>query len=198
MYYFKYYLNNEGLAAWFMGLGLAASMLGAFLTTNMVKMFGSKKLFLFCAIMAALACIVNYFAGPQNVKLIFGINIMVEFLSAPMITLFYSCLGDATDFGEWKTGRRATGLSYSAGTFAVKFGSGIAGAAVGWILFAYGYVANQTQTVESLNGIRMLMSFFPAIVLAILVFMLNFYKLDSSMMETVEKELAERRAKEIA
>jgi glycoside/pentoside/hexuronide:cation symporter, GPH family len=197
MYYFKYFLNNESLAAWFMGTGLAASILGAFLTSWLVNLMGRKKLFILSAVVAALGCIFNYFARPTDVSLIFSINWIVEFLSAPMITLFMAGLGDAADFGEWKTGRRATGLSYSAGTFAIKFGSGIAGAGVGWILYFYGYVANQQQTMESLKGIKMLMSFYPAIILTFLILLLTFYNLDEKMLETVEKDLADRRVKEL-
>ena len=43
-------------------------------------------------------------------------------------------LGDAADYSEFKNGRRATGLIYSAGSFATKFGGGIAGAIIGLVL----------------------------------------------------------------
>ena len=42
-------------------------------------------------------------------------------------TLFFVMLGDAADYSEFRNGRRATGLIYSAGSFATKFGGGIAG-----------------------------------------------------------------------
>ncbi len=47
-------------------------------------------------------------------------------------------MANAADYGEWKFGRRITGLSYSGNLFALKMGMAVAGAAVG---FHLGYLA---------------------------------------------------------
>ena len=71
---------------------------------------------------------------------------------------------DTADFGEWKMGRRATGLIMAASLFALKLGLTLGGAIVGWVLAYYGFVANQPQTPETLNGIVLLMSIIPAVI----------------------------------
>src|SRR5690625_6530530 len=71
----------------------------------------------------------------------FVFGTLTEFSTGPMVTLFFAMLADTADYSEWKTNRRATGLFYSAGTVAMKFGSGVGGALTGFLLAAFGYVA---------------------------------------------------------
>src|SRR5690606_36674712 len=77
---------------------------------------------------------------------------------------FFAMLGDAADYSEWKNGRRATALVFSAGTFAMKFGGGVAGAIIGFVLAAYGYDGMDSSTIPAAApGIKLLMSWIPTI-----------------------------------
>lgn len=63
-------------------------------------------------------------------------------------------MANAADYGEWKFGRRITGLSYSGNLFALKMGMAVAGAAVGFSLGLFGYQAGVTaQTPLATMGI---------------------------------------------
>ena len=74
-----------------------------------------------------------------------------------MPTLYFTMLGDSADYSEWKNGRRATGLIYSAGTFVQKTGGGFAGALVLVVLAGYGYNGMDKSTIEaSLPGMQLL------------------------------------------
>ena len=78
-------------------------------------------------------------------------------------TLFFAMLGDAADYSEFKNGRRATGLVYSAGSFSTKFGGGIAGAIIGFVLAAFHYNGQDEVAIKgAVPGIIMLMSWIPA------------------------------------
>ena len=63
---------------------------------------------------------------------------------------------------RWKTGRRTTGLVFSAVQFAQKFGLAI-GAAFRLHSALYGFVANQDQTEDALLEIRLMFTIFPAV-----------------------------------
>jgi UDP-glucose 4-epimerase len=52
---------------------------------------------------------------------------------------------DTADYGEWRFGRRATGLVFSAATSAQKLGWTIGGSIAAYILALYGYQANVPQ-----------------------------------------------------
>src|SRR5690606_13491366 len=99
---------------------------------------------------------------------------------------------DAADYGEWKFGRRATALIMAASLFALKLGLTLGGASVGWLLGLHGFVAGAVQTEEALGGIRLLMSFYPAIFGILGGLIMFFYPLKDKMMVTIERDLTAR------
>jgi GPH family glycoside/pentoside/hexuronide:cation symporter len=101
---------------------------------------------------------------------------------------------DTADYNEWRTGRRATGLTFAAATFSQKLGTALAAAVMGWLFTALGYVANTTQTPKSQNGIVLLMSFIPAVFAFLAVAVMMFYKLDNQKLAQIQTDLAQRKA----
>jgi GPH family glycoside/pentoside/hexuronide:cation symporter len=100
---------------------------------------------------------------------------------------------DAADYSEWKNKRRATGLLMAASLFALKIGLTLGGALVLYVLDFYGYTANQTQTKDSITGMLLLMSFYPAVFGLIGVILMFFYPLTNKMMIKIEQDLTLRR-----
>ncbi len=97
-----------------------------------------------------------------------------------------------------KTVRRATGLIYSAGSFATKFGGGIAGAIIGLILGAFHYNGQDAASIQgAIPGIIMLMSWVPAIITIIAADLMTFYiRLNQTKMNEITFELNARRLTE--
>lgn len=126
---------------------------------------------------------------------IFVFGCGAEFFAAMMPTLFFTMLGDSADYSEWKNGRRATGLVYSAGTFVQKAGGGFAGALVLVVLAGYGYDGMNAATIEaSLPGMQLLMSWIPAAFAFVGAALMLIYPLSSQLNEQISKELVHRRA----
>jgi GPH family glycoside/pentoside/hexuronide:cation symporter len=100
---------------------------------------------------------------------------------------------DTADYSEWKSGRRATGLVFSAASFAQKFGWAIGGAGTGWLLAFFDYRPNVAQDPHTLHGIMLMMSFIPAIGAVLAILALGFYELDEPTIRRMSQELAERR-----
>jgi len=197
--YFTHYLHDQLLAASFMvGLTLA-SIGGAMVTAPLGRKFGKKRLFIYALIFSGAVNALIVFCKPGDIIPIFAIGIISEFAAAIFPTLFFAMLGDAADFSEFKNGRRATGLIYSAGSFATKFGGGLAGAIIGFVLAAFKYNGQDSIAIEgAIPGIVMLMSWIPAIVTIIAAGFMTLYPLDQKKIEEVTIELNERRAKELA
>ena len=107
--------------------------------------------------------------------------------------LLWAMMADAADYSEWKTGRRATALFYSASTFALKSGGALGGALALWILAFYGYQANIVQNVHTLQGMRMMLSIYPMIGVIICIVFIAFYTLSEKQLQTIEKDLTDRR-----
>jgi Na+/melibiose symporter-like transporter len=116
-----------------------------------------------------------------------------QFVYGFTIPLLWAMMADVADFSEWKTGRRATGIVFSAIVFALKAGLGFGGAIAGYILATFGYVPNAVQSASSLQGIKLAMSLFPAATFALCAVSLAFYRIDKQTEIVMAAELAERR-----
>ena len=195
MYYFEYYLGNKDLASAFMVSGTIAVLLGVMPTKWLASKIGKRNLFIISLLIIAVSQIIFFFTGPDDIVLIFATQIIFSLASGPTMPLMWSMLADTADYSEWKSHRRATGLIFSATNMSIKSGVAIGGAAIMWILAYYGYKANQPQTAESIFGIKMMMSFIPAVIAGLSIIPLLFYKLDEDKLAIIEKELKERKEK---
>jgi glycoside/pentoside/hexuronide:cation symporter, GPH family len=197
LYYFKYYIGSQDAAAAFMVIGTAFSIVGALLAPYFTKLFGSKRTtFIGLTVICLLSFLAFYPVQPGNLALLYGAHIVQSICNAAMMPLIWSMYADTADYGEWRFGRRATGLVFSAGTFSQKMGWAVGGGLAGWMLGWVGFVANQEQTAGSLEGIRRMMSVYPAAI-AILAIVIAFaYNLTAKQEQSIKDELAARRIKE--
>jgi len=196
--YFSHYLHNQLLAGSFFVVLTLAAIFGAMATAPLSKKWGKKRVFIYALLFSAVVNSLFYFMSPENITGIFTLGIITEFSSAIFPTLFFAMLGDAADYSEFKNGRRATGLVYSAGSLATKFGGGIAGAIIGFVLAAFNYDGQNSIAIEgSIPGIIMLMSWIPAIVAVIAAIFMLWYPLDQQKMDEITIELNHRRKKEL-
>lgn len=194
MYYFKYYIENELLAALFMVTGTVAVIVGVACTDFLSKRLGKKRLYLIVMGLASVFTIVFYYIPKDQIVLMFTVNIIISFVMAPQAPLLWAMYADTVDYSEWKFGRRATGLIFSAATFSQKFGMALGGGLAGWLLAEFNFQPNVTQSPETLAGIRLMMSYIPVAGTVIAVIAALFYELDDETMERIEKELAERKS----
>jgi GPH family glycoside/pentoside/hexuronide:cation symporter len=194
--YFTHYLHNQLLAASYMVGLMLASIGGAMITSPLGKRFGKRNLFIYALIFSGVVNASLVFCGPGNIIAIFTIGIISEFGAAIFPTLFFAMLGDAADYSEFKNGRRATGLVYSAGSFATKFGGGLAGAIIGFVLASFKYNGQDTVAIQgAVPGIIMLMSWIPTIITILAAGIMTLYPLNQKKMDEITIELNNRRAK---
>jgi GPH family glycoside/pentoside/hexuronide:cation symporter len=81
----------------------------------------------------------------------------------------------------------------AASLFSLKIGLTVGGALVGYILAYYGFIANQTQRTETINGIILLLSIYPAVFGLGALILMFFYPLKNKMMIKIEEDLTVRR-----
>ncbi len=194
--YFTHYLHNQLLAASYMVGLMLASIGGAMITSPLGKRFGKRNLFIYALIFSGVVNASLVFCGPGDISAIFIIGIISEFGAAIFPTLFFAMLGDAADYSEFKNGRRATGLVYSAGSFATKFGGGLAGAIIGFVLAAFKYNGQDTVAIQgAVPGIIMLMSWIPTIITVLAAGIMTYYPLNQKKMDEITIELNNRRTK---
>ncbi|ASB50104.1 MFS transporter [Alkalitalea saponilacus] len=195
--YFTHYLHNQLMAGTYMVALMIASIGGAMATAALARKWGKRNLFIVALIFSGAVNALFVFCEPGDMLAIFVIGVISEFGAAIFPTLFFAMLGDAADYSEYINRRRATGLIYSAGSFSTKFGGGVAGAIIGFVLAAFSYDGQSTTAIQgAVPGIIMLMSWIPSLIALIGAVLMYLYPLNQTKMNEITLELAQRRALE--
>jgi GPH family glycoside/pentoside/hexuronide:cation symporter len=195
--YFTHYMNRELLCATYMTALMLASVAGAAITSPLARRFGKRNLFVGALVASGAANSLLWFCGAADVTAIFALGVVSELFAAIFPTLCFVMLGDVADYSEWRNGRRATGLIYSATSFAMKFGGGIAGLLIGVVLARYGYDGKVAASIPgAIPGIKMLMSWIPGVIAAATAVVMALYPITTSKMDQITADLLARRNRE--
>lgn len=192
-YYFKYYIGKAENVQLFNVIGTIALIVTIPFSKSLAKRFGKKNVFLASSLISGFFFVLLYLPGEKDIVSVYIINILAKMSYAPAVPLLWTMLADTADYSEWKTGRRSTGLVFSAATFAQKAGWGIGGALAGWLLVLFKFVPNVEQTDLALTGIKLMISVIPGILYMSCAIFLFFYDIDKKTCEIMQKDLDERR-----
>jgi glycoside/pentoside/hexuronide:cation symporter, GPH family len=192
--FFRFVAGNVNLFAWFNGFGLAALLFGVACSTAVSIRVGKRELFIASMILTGIFTAALYVIPPQATYVIIGIEVLRQFsfgLSGPIL---WAMMGDVADYGEWKTGRRATGTVTSGVVFALWAGLALGGAIAGWLLSAYGLVSEAAvQTASTQAGILLTASIYAGLFFLAAATCLFFYPLTRQKNRSIANDLAERR-----
>jgi len=195
-YYFKYYIGKEESVQLFNVIGTVALIAGIPLSKPLSKRFGKRNVYIASSLISGIFFIALYLPGSQNIVSIYVLNILAKFTYAPAVPLLWTMLADTADYSEWKNGRRATGLVFSAATFAQKAGWGIGGALAGWLLALYKFTPNIEQTATAITGIKLMISVFPGVLYMSCAILLYFYAIDHKTCLVMQKDLEKRKVED--
>ncbi len=194
IYYFQNVVpHGGGYFGPVMTSGALAFIVGVMATSPLSRRFGKRNLYIAAMGSAGLFCIGFYFVPPADITLVWIVQTLISLCAAPTAPLVWAMYADTADFSEWKNGRRATGLVFSAASFAQKFGWAVGGAGTGYLLSFFGYLPNIAQSARTVHGIIMMSSLIPAIGALVAVIALLFYEIDEPMVRRMGHELDLRR-----
>ncbi|WP_413730926.1 glycoside-pentoside-hexuronide (GPH):cation symporter [Sodalis sp. RH22] len=195
MYYVTYAMDKtSGFASMFISLGVVGMMIGSWLAKPLTDRFCKLKVFFWTNIILALFSCGFYFLDPHLTTLILVMYFLLNILHQIPSPLHWSLMADVDDYGEWKTGKRITGISFSGNLFFLKVGLAVAGAFVGFILSAYGYRGDAiTQSPGAVQGIVLLFTVIPGVGYLITAGVVRLLKVDRRLMRQIQDELEKRR-----
>lgn len=182
VYYFKYFVVEENfgnitllsipfvLSGLYLAIGQAANIVGVVIAAPVSNRIGKKNTYMGAMALATLLSVIFYWFDKDQLVWIFIFQILISICAGSIFPLLWSMYADCADYSELKTGNRATGLIFSSSSMSQKFGWALGSAMTGWLLAYYGFQANEVQSAESIHGIRMFLSFFPAIGTVLSVF----------------------------
>ena len=205
IYYFKYYLHTRdafslpalrltiGWSSLYFVLGQGANILGVVMAKPVSDRIGKKNTFFLAMSSATLFSFLVYALSPDSVPLVLVLQCFISASAGFVFPLLWSMYADTADYSEWTTGRRATGLVFSASSMSQKFGWTLGGALAGWLLGFYGFKANVTQNQGTLTGIRLMVSIYPAVGALISAVFMLIYPLKEDFVRSIESDLAKQR-----
>jgi glycoside/pentoside/hexuronide:cation symporter, GPH family len=193
-YYFKYYVGRpELISNYLLVQGLALGV-GAAITPILTRFFDKTRLMMCLMSIVGVLSIGFYFVPQDAIGTMFAMNILISLALGPKSPLAWSMYADSADYTEWKTGRRATGMTFAAATFAQKLGGALGSALMLWVLAAIGYVAKEAQSDASQTGIALLQTVIPGVIALLSAIIISFYPLTNAKLTQIQNDLKAREA----
>ena len=191
-YYITYFAERPDLWGWYTGTQLLALGIGCLATPFLTRYFEKKKILIALMAIVGLLSLAFYWVPSEAIGLMFTFNILISLALGPKSPLTWSMYADAADYNEWKFGRRATAMTFSAATFSQKLGSAGGASAMFAILAYFGYQANVAQTGASLEGIKLLQTLAPGGFAILAVVATLFYNLDNKTLAKIQASQLKR------
>lgn len=195
IYYATYVMQaSVGFITFFMALGVACNMLGSVIAKPLTDRFDKIKLFRIINVILGILSFALWFVDPHSLTPLLALFIVINILhliqSGPIL---WAMMSDVDDYGDWKLGKRLTGISFAGNLFMLKMGLAVAGAIVAWILSYTGYIANKPQqNTQALQGIIMMFSLLPMVSYFLSAWIVRYFKLNDTFLEKIKVDLAKR------
>ncbi len=213
IYFFENYMNEKSMGDFFQGLGFSnienpsayafgifngggiiMMIVGILFSKNLADRFGKKATFGGALFVATLFVMAIYLVPSEAVLMVFIVQILHGFFYGITVPILWAMVADVADFSEWRTGRRATAIVFSAMMIGLKLGLTFGQTVLTATLGLYGYDATlAVQSPETIQGIRFGVSVLASVPFLLGCGLLLIYEIDKNMEKTIERELAERR-----
>lgn len=190
IYYVKYYLGREDLITQFVTIGMIGNILGCAVAQPLAKRVCKVKAYIVLQLISAVICVLSYFIDSEQSTLAIATFFVWSFLLQMGTPLLWAKIADTVDYGQWLTGVRITGMTYSSVVFFIKMGLALGGALTGWLLAYYGYQADAVQSEETKQGILISFTLFPAVGFALVAAVMSRYTLNDQKVQEIQGKLA--------
>jgi glucuronide carrier protein len=193
VYYARDVLGNADLYIVMTLVQTAGMIIASALIPKAVETAGKKRTYLVAGVIAVTAGVAIALASTPIIGIacfgVLGIGL------GAINTLIFALQADTVDYGEWNSGVRAEGGSYSVLSFTRKVGQGVGGAAAAYTIGLGGYVSDApTQTDAAVTSIRLAAGALPAAVILAATAVMLAYPLTEKAFRAMVAEMAERRA----
>ena len=187
-----FWIFDRTSVAWLSG-GLAM-LVGTLFTKPLTNRFDKRSLLIWLTALNGLAMLSIFLVRPDQYWLMIAIGFGGTVIVGPTPAIVWSMYADVADYGEWKSGRRTTGLIFSGLLFSQKMGLAFGAGLSGWILGWFGFVASEIQSDSALLGIRLMFSVFPGLLTLGAALTTIAYPLTDTRVREIDAELEARRA----
>jgi len=196
VYYARDVLGSAGYYIVLTVVQTAGVFAAALLVPRLVPRLGKQRVYQALGAIAAVSGLAVAFA-PASVPAIaivafacFGIGL------GGVNTVSFALQSDTVEYGEWKTGSRSEGATYSIFSFTRKVGQAIGAAAASYTIGLGGYLEGAaTQPDSAVAAIKTAAGLVPAAFILGAIAVMSAYPLTEERFREIVREVAQRRAR---
>ena len=163
VYYISYYAGHPEAVSTILPLGILGACAGIPLWTLIARKLSKRAVWIMGGGGAAIGNGVILALEVTDVATLSALAIFSGVCGGSIAVMFWSMLPDTVEFGELRSGVRDDGILFGLCQFISKAGSGLGVGMIGLLLSFIGYSANEVQSEEALQGIRMAAFLIPAV-----------------------------------
>jgi glucuronide carrier protein len=196
VFYARYVLGGM---EWFVPIVVVNLLFGTLVAAPLVPMLvtriGKKLTFIAGACLAAAGYLMLY-AVPAGQTTLALVTLAVAAVGAMItMTVTWALEADTVEFGEWKTGLRIEGLTYSFFSFTRKTGQALGGSVPAYLLAMSDYVPNAAVQGDAARlSIVAAFTLVPAAAFALSALLMAYYPLTEARFALFLKDIQARRA----
>jgi glucuronide carrier protein len=195
LYYLRDVLHALPLYAVISIVQLVATFGLAVFIPGIVRRFGKRLGYIVGAAVMAVGGVMIFFAPADLVWFGFTGLVLCQIGIVLVNMLVWTLEADTVEYGEWKTGVRAEGITYALFSFTRKTGQAVGGALAAFSLAWGGYTAGAAQqSAHAELGIRAGAGLIPLIASVLAIVVMIFYPLTDKRHKEIVNEIKERRA----
>ncbi|HBB1300470.1 TPA: hypothetical protein J0746_001633, partial [Escherichia coli] len=154
---------------------------------------GKKNTFLIGALLGTCGYLLFFWVSVWSLPVALVALAIASIGQGVTMTVMWALEADTVEYGEYLTGVRIEGLTYSLFSFTRKCGQAIGGSIPAFILGLSGYIANQAQTPEVITGIRTSIALVPCGFMLLAFVIIWFYPLTDKKFKEIVVEIDNRK-----
>lgn len=197
----SYYLfHNTLFSMVVMVISAVPSLIFSLLVPKLVEKFDKMKIYLICNILTVLLSLIMWLCGYNSMIVFIIISVLRAIPQSITGVMYYMFTPDCAEYGRFKTGTDAKGITFAIQTFMVKLTAAISSALSLYLLGVIGLkdvsqaenfqqleLLNISQSASTLNGLWFIYVIVPVIGVAVATLIWSFYKLNDHDVELMTK-----------
>jgi Na+/melibiose symporter-like transporter len=198
--YVSFYLVGESVYAVLLNiLNMVPGVFAAMAMPTLLKRFDKMKMLFWCNIVNIVLGLVIYFAGYEN-HIFFLVMTCIRTVPLSIVgILAFMFTPDCAEYGQYKSGISAKGITFAIQTFSVKITGAISSALALFLLGLFHWVSVEAESFEelatlgirqsegALNGLWIVYALVPVIGMIISTFFYLGYKLNDKDVQIMAK-----------
>lgn len=176
-YFFKYGVGKPELIGTALAAITGCAMLSIPFWTFVMRKTSKRMVAMSGPTLSVIAYLVFFAVPIDRADLMIAVLLVAGVATGAGYLTFWAMIPDTVEFGEWRTGVRAEGVIYGFVSLVQKAALGFGVGALGEVLTAIGYLANQEQSAQTIDNLRWMMLIAPVGFAITAVALISFYPL---------------------